>query len=427
MKKLLNIITDGKYQTFKTIFIVTICTYIAFLTVMTVLLSNTNSDAVMNVYMPLNICLSWALIIEIFYYFIKFSPLKKSIKLATIDGSIEHISEITGKDFESNGRIAFSDHFFYDLKTNFFITYRSIVWVYYKDGGIIIRTINGKKFRTRIDNDNLGALLKANPQIMNGYNSNNYKEYTVRVATFNSHAALNAETRVFDIPNAINNFWQWLSSKTKSKVFYTIGYTCEALFFIGFIVIAIIDSPGNRISNWVSAIWLPLHFIGLFCLYIGHKVEGYEPKTYVAPQKKQFTAKTTKPPVPKVKTFIEKAYLQRLFGIESNDKNAYSTFIALDKRNGKALRVIEHRVAYDNSYIYEVQDITYDDVRKYAKEKDMEEKYKELSSANWKTFLTEEKCEAIKKKCKFCKKDFPAFEIDDKGYCPHCAENWWKY
>lgn len=65
------------------------------------------------------------------------------------------------KDFESNGRIAFSDHFFYDLKTNFFIAYRSIVWVYYKDGEIVIRTINGKKFRTRIDNDNLEALLEA--------------------------------------------------------------------------------------------------------------------------------------------------------------------------------------------------------------------------------------------------------------------------
>lgn len=61
-----------------------------------------------------------------------------------------------------------------------------------------------------------------------------------------------------------------------------------------------------------------------------------------------------------------------------------------------------------------------------TQKKKMEEKYKELSSANWKAFLTEEKCEVIKKKCKFCKKDFPEFEIDDKGYCPQCAENWWK-
>ena len=67
MKKLLNIITGGKYQKFKTIFIVTICAYIAFFAVMTALLSNTNSDAVMNVYIPLNICLSWALIVKIFY------------------------------------------------------------------------------------------------------------------------------------------------------------------------------------------------------------------------------------------------------------------------------------------------------------------------------------------------------------------------
>lgn len=228
MKKLLNIITEGKYQKYKTIFITTMCSYI--FVVMIPLFSNADSGKTMNIFMLFNTCLGLALIIEVFYYFMKFSPLKKSIKLAAMDGSLEHIGEITGKDFESNGHIAFSEHFFCDLKTNFFITYRSIVWVYCKDGGIVIRTINGKKFKTRIDTDNLEALLKANPQIMNGYNSNNYKEYTIRVATFNSHTALNAETIVFDIPNAIDNFWQWLGSKAKSKMLYTIGFTCEGIF-----------------------------------------------------------------------------------------------------------------------------------------------------------------------------------------------------
>ena len=428
MKKLLNIITDGKYKKFKLLTLITLALFIGIELLMSILVCiySDKTNEVMSVCMPIGSIALMCLLCEWVYYIMKFSQLKKSIRLVMQDGKLDYINEIVNKDYDTNGRIAFSDHFFYDIKAGFFIAYTSIAWMYFKKGNTVLAAINGKKFNTFIDRANLDALKKSNPNILMGYNTNNYKHYVYIVRGFRNRSnSPSAETLVLGIPDAIDNFWQWLSSKTKSKVFYSIGFTLEALFFIGLIIIANVDSPSNRIANWIFYIWCSSIFIGLISLWIGHKIEGYEPmehktpKPYSAPVKKapsKATPKTIKMP-------IEKMHLQRLFTGNSG------LIIALDKRNGQALKVEEIHTA--GTTRYEAEKITYDQVRTFSSYNNMDDRFKNLSETTWRMFIEPEgtSAEDVKvemRNCKFCKKAFPIYQIDKNGYCPNCADNWWK-
>lgn len=128
-------------------------------------------------------------IIVIIIYSVKVLWIKTSLKTLKRTGKLGFIDEIISGDYNTNGKICFSKHLLYDKKAHIIVAYDDIVWVFKRKVNLVVmdvifRTIDGKEFRSKIDDETLLGFLDRRSGILVGYRSENEKEYRRRVKEF---------------------------------------------------------------------------------------------------------------------------------------------------------------------------------------------------------------------------------------------------
>ena len=130
-----------------------------------------------------------AFFIIIICYFNFTSRTKKAIRTLVRTNKLDYANEIISENYNSNGKIGFSQHMLYDKKTNIIVAYDDIVWVYKhaKDRyntEILFCTIDGKKHSSKIDDLTLTEFLKRRSGILVGFTPQNRAAYDMKVKAF---------------------------------------------------------------------------------------------------------------------------------------------------------------------------------------------------------------------------------------------------
>lgn len=131
----------------------------------------------------------WMFIMMIMYYLCT-SQARKSVKTLARTNKLDYAKEIISKDYNSNGRIGFSEHLLYDKQTKAVVAYDDIVWVYKHVAGrynveILFCTVDGRKHKSKIDDLTLKEFLKRRSGILVGYTPQNRAAYEMKVKAFN--------------------------------------------------------------------------------------------------------------------------------------------------------------------------------------------------------------------------------------------------
>lgn len=184
-KEVVSAIAGQKYKILFIMIWVTLAIYIG----IPMLFGIFESDDLVMAFAPLCGLSGTAFFIITICYFVKMSPIKKSVKTLIATNKLEYANEIISGDYNSDGKMGFSKHLLYDKKTNIIVSYDDICWIYKKDRDrytteILFCTIDGRKHRSRIDDLTLTEFLKRRNGIILGFTPQNKVVYDVKVKEF---------------------------------------------------------------------------------------------------------------------------------------------------------------------------------------------------------------------------------------------------
>ena len=129
------------------------------------------------------------LYVVFFVYIFKIFPTKMSVSTLVRTNKLDLTNEIINGDYNTDGKMCFSKHLMYDKKTHVIIAYDDILWVYKRSIYYFIEdtmfcTVDGRAFRSKIDNKTLTEFLDRRGDILVGFSNENQRVYRKMVKEF---------------------------------------------------------------------------------------------------------------------------------------------------------------------------------------------------------------------------------------------------